>query len=214
MRVDDIREALEFAGVDPDQIKQFLGEVQVTGKEFNKPKNLRQRLEFDMDGQYTTKDGSVITPGDFINKDVAAIMEGYDRRMAGRIGLAKAGWEDLRALDAEVSTVLNSVVEHDAGAAKELIDNNIKHILGMPTGERVPDLFRSINILSTGTLLGMSGVYQLGDTVLMMQEYGIIRTMRALAGSAFGRDALALARSPEYGKRLRDVLEGESSVLS
>ena len=209
MRIDDIREALEFAGVDPDQIKQFLGEVQVTGKESNKPKNLRQRLEFDMDRQYTTKDGSVITPGDFINKDVAAIMEGYDRRMAGRIGLAKAGWEDLRALDAEVSTVLNSVVEHDAGAAKELIDNNIKHILGMPTGERVPDLFRSINILSTGTLLGMSGVYQLGDTVLMMQEYGIIRTMRALAGSAFGRDALALARSPEYGKRLRDVLEGE-----
>jgi len=207
MGYDEIREALEFSGIEPERIQSFLGEVQIAGSEANKPKNLKHRLDFDMTLPYTTQSGKTINPNMFVNKDVGHLMEGYGRRMAGRVGLAKAGFSDLRALDQEVAKALQEVTG-DARRAKELLDNNIKYLLGMPTGERVPDFFRSVNILSSATNLGNSGIFQLADTVLMMHEYGFGRTIKAMMQTKFGRDAFELARSPEYGKRLQDVLEG------
>ena len=207
MGFDDIRDALEHAGVSEEQIKQFLGEAQQAGKEANKPTNLRRRMDFDMTMPYITKQGRTINMDMFVRKDVASSMEGYGRRMAGRVGLAKAGYPDLRTLDADITKALQEVTG-DMKVARELVDNTIKHLLGMPTGERVPDLFRTINILSSATNLGNSGIFQLADSALVVQEYGLLKTIKALMNTKFGRNALELARSPEFGSRFKDVLEG------
>ncbi|AZF94959.1 internal virion protein with endolysin domain [Pectobacterium phage Phoria] len=211
MSYDDIESTLEALGASDPTITAFLDAVRGSGEQANKVRNLRPRAEFDMTAQYTTKSGDVISPNMFVNKDVMGLMEGYSRRMSGRIGLAKAGFPDLRdvvkAIDEATAEAVNPA------EALHIFDNTMNQILGYPTGENVPDILRSGSILGGALNLVNSGIMQLSDVAYSMQQFGFTKTMSALARTKFGRDALELAKSPDFGMRLQDVLEARH-VLS
>jgi len=211
MSYDDIENTLEALGATDDTIKAFVDSVRVSGNPQNKVRNLRGRAEFDMTAQYTTKSGDIISPSLFVNNDVMGLMEGYSRRMAGRVGLAKAGFPDLR-------DVVKAIDEASAEAvnpadALHAFDNTMNQLLGYPTGEDVPDLLRSASIVGGALNLANSGVYQLADMSLMLQQFGVTKTLKAFGSTAFGRNALDVAKSAEFGSRLRDVIEARH-VLS
>lgn len=208
---DDIEFAMRNAGIDEDQINQFLNTVQKAGEKSNTVRNLRQRVGFDMTAEYTTRSGDIIYPQMFVDKDVLGLMEGYSRNMSGRIGLAKAGFPDVRSL---ASAVDEAAAEGaDPRAARAMLDNTVNQLLGYPTGEDVPDILRSFAVASGAVQLANSGIYQLADTALMIKEFGITKVLRGLGSTQWGRDALALAQDSAYGARLRDVLEARN-VLS
>lgn len=211
MTGDDIEFAMRNAGIDEAQINQFLNTVQRSGEKSNTVRNLRDRADFDMTAEYTTRSGDVIYPQMFVDKDVLGLMEGYSRTMSGRIGLAKAGFPDVRSL---VGAVDNAAAEGvDPRAARATLDNTVNQLLGYPTGENIPDILRSFATISGSVQLANSGIYQLADTALMLKEFGIAKVLRAFSATAWGRDALKLAQDPNYGARLRDVLEARN-VLS
>lgn len=211
MSYDDIENTLEALGASDPTITAFLDAVKGSGEQANKVRNLRGRAEFDMTAQYTTKSGDVISPSMFVNNDVMGLMEGYSRRMSGRIGLAKAGFPDLRdvvkAIDEATAEAVNPA------EALHTFDNTMNQILGYPTGENVPDILRSGSILGGALNLVNSGIMQLSDIAYSMQQFGFTKTMGALTRTQFGRDALELAKSPDFGSRLQDVLEARH-VLS
>lgn len=211
MSDDDIEFAMRNAGIEEEQIQSFLNSAQAASKDANTVRNLRRRAQFDMTAEYTTKSGARIYPQLFVQKDVVGLMEGYTRTMSGRIGLAKAGYPDVKAIAAAVDDAVKTA--DDARVAKTTLDDTVNKLLGYPTGEDVPDILRSFSVLSGATALANSGVYQLADTALLMKEFGIAKVLRGMASTAYGRDALKLAQSAEYGSRLRDVLEARN-VLS
>lgn len=211
MTEDDIEFAMRNAGIEEDQIASFLRSADAAGKDSNTVRNLRRRAEFDMTADFTTKSGATINPQMFVQKDVVGLMEGYTRTMSGRIGLAKAGYPDVKAIAAAVDDAVKGAT--DARVAQTTLDDTVNKLLGYPTGEDVPDILRSFSVLSGATALANSGVYQLADIALLMKEFGIAKVLRGMASTAYGRDALKLAQDPTYGSRLRDVLEARN-VLS
>lgn len=211
MTEDDIEFAMRNAGIEEEQINSFLRSADAAGKDSNTVRNLRRRAEFDMTADFTTKSGATINPQMFVQKDVVGLMEGYTRTMSGRIGLAKAGYPDVKAIAAAVDDAVKGAT--DARVAQTTLDDTVNKLLGYPTGEDVPDILRSFSVLSGATALANSGVYQLADTALLMKEFGIAKVLRGMASTAYGRDALKLAQDPTYGSRLRDVLEARN-VLS
>lgn len=211
MSYNDIEEALVNAGVDEAAIKQFMGEVEISGNKQNVVRNLRHRAEFDMTADYTTKSGQLISPQMFVNTDTLGLMEGYSRRMSGRIGLARAGFPDVKSLAAAVDEAAAEAV--DTSGALKTLDNTVNQLLGYPTGEDVPDILRSLSVVGGAVNLANSGVYQLADAGLMLQQFGVTKVFKAMTRTKFGRDAMALAKDPEYGSRLADVLESRN-VLS
>lgn len=211
MSYDDIENTLEALGASDPTITAFLDAVKGSGEQANKVRNLRGRAEFDMTAQYTTKSGDMISPSMFVNNDVMGLMEGYSRRMSGRVGLAKAGFPDLR--DAVKAIDEASAEAQDPAAALHAFDNTMNQILGYPTGEDVPDILRSASIVGGALNLANSGVYQLADMSLMLQQFGITKTLKAFGSTAFGRNAMDVAKSAEFGSRLRDVIEARH-VLS
>ena len=211
MTDDDIEFAMRNAGIEEEQIQSFLRASEASGADANTVRNLRRRAEFDMTADYITKSGDSINPQMFVQKDVVGLMEGYTRTMSGRIGLARAGYADVKAIAAAVDDAVGTAT--DARVAKTTLDDTVNKLLGYPTGEDVPDILRSFSVLSGATALANSGIYQLADTALLMKEFGIAKVLRGMASTAYGRDALKLAQSAEYGSRLRDVLEARN-VLS
>lgn len=211
MANDDIEFAMRNAGIADDQINQFLNTVQRAGDKANTVRNLRERVDFDMTADYVTRSGDIIRPQMFVDKDVLGLMEGYSRTMSGRIGLARAGFTDVRSLAAAVDDAAAEAA--DPRAAKTTLDNAVNQLLGYPTGENVPDILRSFAVASGAVQLANSGIYQLADTALMVKEFGIAKVLRSLGSTEWGRSGLALAQDPTYGSRLRDVLEARN-VLS
>ena len=211
MTEDDIEFAMRNAGIEEEQINSFLRSANAAGKDSNTVRNLRRRAEFNMTEDYTTKSGAAINPQMFVQKDVVGLMEGYTRTMSGRVGLARAGYPDVKSIAAAVDDAVKTA--DDAKVAQTTLDDTVNKLLGYPTGEDVPDILRSFSVLSGATALANSGVYQLADTALLMKEFGIAKVLRGMASTAYGRDALTLAQSTEYGSRLRDVLEARN-VLS
>lgn len=207
----DIENTLEALGASDQSVKAFLDEVRIAGTDQNKVRNLRHRAEFDMTATHTTKSGKLISPSMFVNNDVMGLMEGYSRRMAGRVGLAEAGFPDLR--DAVKAIDEAAAEAQDPAAALHAFDNTMNQLLGYPTGEDVPDLLRSASIIGGALNLANSGIYQLADMALMLQRFGITKTLRAFGSTLFGRNAMDIAKSAEFGSRLRDVIEARH-VLS
>lgn len=211
MSDDDIEFAMRNAGIDEDSIARFLDTAAQAGADANTARNLRRRAEFDMTLDYQTRSGKLIHPEMFVNKDVLGLMEGYSRNMAGRIGLAQSGIGDLRAVAARVDEAVAEAA--DPQAARAVLDDTVNQVLGYRTGEDVPDILRSFAVLSGAVQLANSGVFQLADTAMVLQQFGITKTLRALGSTSWGRDGLALAQSAEYGSRLRDIIEARN-VLS
>ncbi|AKN21204.1 putative internal core protein [Pectobacterium phage Peat1] len=211
MSYDAIENTLEALGASDPTITAFLDAVKGSGEQANKVRNLRGRAEFDMTAQYTTKSGDMISPSMFVNNDVMGLMEGYSRRMSGRVGLAKAGFPDLR--DAVKAIDEAAAEAQDPAAALHAFDNTMNQILGYPTGEDVPDILRSASIIGGALNLANSGIYQLADMSLMLQQFGITKTLKAFGSTAFGRNAMDVAKSAEFGSRLQDVIEARH-VLS
>ena len=211
MSYDDIENTLEALGASDQTVKAFLDEVRISGTDQNKVRNLRHRAEFDMTATYNTKSGKLISPSMFVNNDVMGLMEGYSRRMAGRVGLAEAGFPDLR--DAVKAIDEAAAEAQNPAEALHAFDNTMNQLLGYPTGEDVPDLLRSASIVGGALNLANSGIYQLADMSLMLQQFGITKTLRAFGSTSFGRDAMDIAKSAEFGSRLQDVIEARH-VLS
>lgn len=211
MADDDIELAMRNAGIDEEQIQQFLYTVNRAGDDANTAKNLKRRAAFDMTADYMTASGKLIHPEMFVQKDVLGLMEGYSRSMAGRVGLARVGYTDLRGISKAVDEAAAEAA--DPQVARKLLDNTVNQLLGYPTGEDVPDILRSFSVASGAVQLANSGVFQLADTAMVIKQFGITKVLRALGSTAWGRDGLRLAQSNEYGSRLRDVLEARH-VLS
>lgn len=211
MDYDDIQDILENLSVDDKAITAFMDAVKVSGEGQNTARNLRGRADFDMTADYRTKSGQLISPQLFVNSDTMALMEGYGRRMSGRIGLARAGYPDIKQLIKDIDAA--ALESTDTALATKTMDDTVNQLLGMPTGEQVPDILRSLSVVGGAVNLANSGVYQIADAGLMLQQFGVVKTFKALTGTKFGRDAIELAKSPEYGARLQDVLEARN-VLS
>lgn len=211
MTDDDIEFAMRNAGIEEDQIRSFLESAKAAGKDSNTVRPLRRRAEFDMTADYVTKSGRLINPQMFVRKDVMGLMENYSRTMSGRIGLAKAGFPDVKSLAKAIDEA--AAEAEDPRAARALLDNTADKLLGYPTGEDVPDILRSFSVVSGSLQLANSGIYQLADAALMVKQFGVTKVLRGLGRTQWGRDGLKLAQSAEYGSRLRDVIEARH-VLS
>jgi len=208
MSDDDIEFAMRNAGIEEDQIASFLRTSQAAGADAGTIKNLKRRQDFDMTADFETASGQFINPQMFVAKDVMSLMEGYTRNTSGRIGLAKVGYADTKAIAAAVDDAIAGAT--DARVAKQTLDDTVNKILGYPTGENVPDIFRSFTILSGATALANSGIYQLADVTLMMKQFGMGKVLKAMSETSFTRDALKLAQDPMYGSRLRDIIEARN----
>lgn len=211
MTDDDIEFAMRNAGIEEEQIASFLRSANAAGADANTVRNLRRRADFDMTADYLTPSGISINPQMFVAKDVVGLMEGYTRNMSGRIGLAKAGYPDVKSIAAAVDDAVAGAT--DPRVAQLTLDDTVNKLLGYPTGENVPDIFRSFSVLSGATALANSGIYQLADTALLMKEFGIMKVLKGMSNTAYGRNALQLAQDPNFGKRLSDILEARN-VLS
>lgn len=208
MSDDDIEFAMRNAGIEEDQIASFMRTPQAAGADAGTIKNLKRRQDFDMTADHETASGAFINPQMFVQKDVMGLMEGYTRNTSGRIGLAQVGYADTKAIAAAVDDAIAGAT--DARVAKQTLDDTVNKILGYPTGENVPDIFRSFTILSGATALANSGIYQLADVTLLMKQFGVGKVLKAMSETAFTRDALKLAQDPMFGSRLKDILEARN----
>lgn len=205
---DEFIQMLMDNGVDIEQAQKILDDAtfnkQATGS--NPNKNLRKRNALDMQKEYLTPNGKYLKLSELVDSDVTKLMQQYNNRMSGRLGLHSAGYGDLKDLANDIDD-LRAKLPEDVEGWTNKVNDTVDSIMGYPPRGDTPDALLASGYLSNALMLKNSGLYQLTDLALTAKEFGMYRTVRAMMQSGLFKHAqIELGKDPSLHRRLHNVL--------
>lgn len=179
---------------------------QATGS--NSSRNLRKRNALDMQKEYESASGRSMRLADIQDSDVTKLMNQYNNRMAGRLGLHQVGYSDLKDLSNDID-ILRAKLTEDRDGWTTKVDDTIDSIMGYPPRGDTPDALLGSGYLSNALMLKNPALYQLTDLALSAKEFGMYRVVRAMMqGGLFRHARVELGNNATLHARLNNVLNG------
>lgn len=209
---DELFMAMREAGIDDAAIKQFMNvNVPSTGAT-GQAKNLRKRLRLNVSKEFVVDEstGETLRLLDVMDTRLMQNMHGYTNSMSGRVAFARRGINDLSVVEKQIQSVTADMLKRSEDSTKwaRAVDDTIDHILGFPVGTDIPELMRGASNVANTVMLKNSGLYQLTDMSIAMKEFGMTRTLRAMAETGLLRKADAVVKDSSTRERLHSILNG------
>lgn len=209
---DELFMAMRDAGIDDAAIKQFMDvNVPSTGAT-GQAKNLRKRLRLNVSKEFVVDEstGETMRLLDVMDTRLMQNMHSYTNSMSGRVAFARRGINDLSVVEKQIQSVTADMLKRGEDSSKwaRAIDDTIDYILGFPVGTDIPELMRGASNVANTVMLKNSGLYQLTDMSIAMKEFGMARTLRAMAETGLLRKADAVVKDTSTRDRLHSILNG------
>ncbi len=175
-------EMLKDAGVSATERAAIMDRITGNKNEVGKLSHAKNRNEIDLEGQITTKDGSVLRIVDLMDDDLNTSWQRYSRQMAGSAALARHGITNRSMRESVISAIQK---EQDALGEKaidgDLLRAMLTHFDGGPiSGYAFGKTNKGLGVgpalakrLTNLSLLGKLGITQLGETGASMAAVGL-----------------------------------------
>lgn len=207
---DELFMAMKDAGIDEADINKFLNVNVPTTGATGEAKHLRKRLRLNVSKEFVVDEaeGRTMRLLDVMDTRLMQNMQGYTNSMSGRVAFARAGVSDLSQIEKQIG----EVVQRSLGSGKDTtkwtkaVDDTIDHILGFPVGTDIPELMRGASNIANTVMLKNSGLYQLTDMSIAIKEFGLARTLRAMAETGLLRKADYVMKDADAVQRLHSIL--------
>lgn len=207
-----IRESLENANLSQVKIDSIMGKIEQKASDQGTVKYGKGRLNLDMDVE-VTMGGQVYRAADLIDRDLDRLMENYAGSISGRSALARAGMPGDSEIEAFIREYTKSVAGMGVRKTEELT-GQLRGVFGdftgnVPKEHQLGPLAQRAAGLTSATMLGFSGVYQLAEIATMAHRQGVAATMGELMRSAGGGMSKLLgmaSRDPDLASEMNTVL--------
>lgn len=207
-----IRESLEAAGVSEVKRNSIMGKIEQKASDQGTVKYGKGRLTLDMDVEVGIG-GQVYRVADLIDRDVDRLLENYAGSISGRSALARAGMPGDSEIEAFIREYTKTV-SHMGLAKTEELAGQLRGVFGdftgnVPKEHQLGPIAQRAAGLTSATMLGFSGVYQLAEVATIMHRQGVAATLGAMLDSAGGgfRKLLGQAASdPDLAAEMQTVL--------
>ena len=207
-----IRESLEEAGVSEVKRASIMGKIEQKASDQGTVKYGKGRLTLDMDVEINMG-GQVYRAADLIDRDLDRLMENYAGSISGRSALARVGM----AGDTEVEAFIREYTKivSPMGVRKtEELTGQLRGVFGdftgnVPKEHQLGPIAQRAAGLTSATMLGFSGVYQVAETATIAHRQGVAATMQEMFKS-WGRGFDTLLgqanKNPDLAHEMQTVL--------
>lgn len=207
-----IRESLEAAGVSEVKRASIMGKIEQKASDQGTVKYGKGRLSMDMDATFNVN-GTTYRAADLIDRDLDRLMENYAGSISGRSALARAGMPGDSEIEAFIREYTKSVA-HLGAAKTEELTGQLRGVFGdftgnVPKEHQLGPLAQRAAGLTSATMLGFSGVYQLAEIATIMHRQGVAATMGEMMRSFNGGMGKLLgmaAKDPDLAGEMQAVL--------
>lgn len=207
-----IRESLEAAGVSEVKRASIMGKIEQKASDQGTVKYGKGRLTLDMDVEVNVG-GQIYRAADLIDRDVSRLLENYAGSISGRSALAKVGM----AGDSEIEEFIREytkLVSHLGVRKTEELTGQLRGVFGdftgnVPKEHQLGPIAQRAAGLTSATMLGFSGVYQLAELATIAHRQGVAATMQEMFKS-WGRGFDTLLgqanKNPDLAHEMQTVL--------
>lgn len=207
-----IRESLEAAGVSQVKRDSIMGKIEQKASDQGTVKYGKGRLNLDMDVE-VTMGGQVYKASDLIDRDLDRLMENYSSSISGRSALARAGMPGDSEIEAFIRDYTKSVAGLGVRKTEELT-GQLRGVFGdftgnVPKEHQLGPIAQRAAGLTSATMLGFSGVYQLAEIATIAHRQGVAATMGEMMRTAGGGMAKLLGQArkdPDLAQEMQTVL--------
>ncbi len=209
----EVREILEASGISGDRLQRAMDVITGVVDEAGKIPSMKHRIDIDMAVTLPTKAGDVAIHT-LIDTDLNRLLDSYIDKTSGQAALARKGLVSISDIDKLRTELTHSIPDISAREkAVKLFDDSMNHLLGNPTGETIPAAFRNMQALTQMVGLGMSGIWQVAETSLVMARYGMLKTLNYTIAELPGFRGLydELRTNKAVASDLRNLLENNAS---
>ena len=178
-----IRESLEAAGVSEVKRASIMGKIEQKASDQGTVKYGKGRLTLDMDVEVNVG-GQVYRAADLIDRDLDRLMENYAGSISGRSALARAGMPG----DSEVEAFIREYTKLVSGLGvrkTEELTGQLRGVFGdftgnVPKEHQLGPIAQRAAGLTSATMLGFSGVYQMAELATIAHRQGVAATMQEM----------------------------------
>lgn len=207
-----IRESLEAAKLSQVKIDSIMGKIEQKASDQGTVKYGKGRLSLDMDVEINLN-GAVYKASDLIDRDLDRLMENYAGSMSGRSALAKVGMPGDSEVEAFIREYIKAV-SHTGQAKTEELTGQLRGVFGdftgnVPKEHQLGPIAQRAAGLTSATMLGFSGIYQLAEIATIAHRQGVAATMGEMVRSFNGGIGKLLgqaARDPDLADEMQAVL--------
>lgn len=202
LETDNIVEMMRASDVDEVMIESIKRRLDTVASEKSGVKYVKNRIPLDMTMKWTPADGGTpVSMADLINTDVSRLLENYQQAMAGRGALAKVGiGGDEQSIQSWMQQYFDVLNKQDLSKSqKDAMLEQMQHLIGDFTGVRPESAVLSptmsiLKAMATATMLGSTGVLQIGESSVIMARHGAMTSMRHI-----------LQKAPVIGKLMQEI---------
>lgn len=207
-----IRESLEAAGVSEVKRASIMGKIEQKASDQGTVKYGKGRLTLDMDVEVNVG-GQIYRAADLIDRDVSRLLENYAGSISGRSALAKVGM----AGDSEIEAFIRDytkLVSHLGVRKTEELTGQLRGVFGdftgnVPKEHQLGPIAQRAAGLTSATMLGFSGVYQVAETATIAHRQGVAATMQEMFeswGRGFDKLLGQANKNPDLAHEMQTVL--------
>lgn len=207
-----IRESLEAAGVSEVKRASIMGKIEQKASDQGTVKYGKGRLTLDMDVE-VNMGGQIYRAADLIDRDLGRLMENYAGSISGRSALARVGMPGDSEIEAFIREYTKNVAHLGIRKTEELT-GQLRGVFGdftgnVPKEHQLGPIAQRAAGLTSATMLGFSGVYQMAEMATIAHRQGVAATMQEMFKS-WGRGFDTLLgqanRNPDLAHEMQTVL--------
>lgn len=207
-----IRESLEAAGVSEVKRASIMGKIEQKASDQGTVKYGKGRLTLDMDVEINMG-GQVYRAADLIDRDLDRLMENYAGSISGRSALARVGMAGDTEVEAFIREYTKMVSPMGVRKTEELT-GQLRGVFGdftgnVPKEHQLGPIAQRAAGLTSATMLGFSGVYQMAEMATIAHRQGVAATMQEMFKS-WGRGFDTLLgqanKNPDLAHEMQTVL--------
>lgn len=206
-----LRDELKAGGMTTADIESALNILKVKNDEAGKAGFLKHRL--DLDYRATLRVGSEnVNIMDLIDSNVHTIVDTYVSQVATNSAFARAGLPGRSDVEALRKELLHSITDpKQREAAKELFDNTVAYMRGLPNGAKLNNNFRMMQAFGRTIALAWSGLWQTTEYSNIFAQYGLVKSAKYMMQEIPGFKQLLENPTRAEARSLNNVLAEHSS---
>jgi len=206
------RDLLVEEGVAGPRLERILDVMRQNTDDAGKAGFMKHRVDID----YRASDfinGKQVSLTDMLDNRMTTIVDQYLDGVSTQVAFARKGLRKASDIEDLRSELLHDIADPKARAqAKELFDNTINHMKGLPAGQSVNENMRLMSAYGRMIALANSGLWQATEYATMMKEYGLLKSLKYFTAEMPGFKGLmeTAATDKRTSQHLKDILTRHS----
>lgn len=206
------RDMLREEGIVGQRAERFLDVMRQQTDDTGKAGFLHHRVDLDYNVEATVG-GQKVRMTDLIDTRMTTIVDQYLDGVSTQVAFARKGLRKPSDIEDLRNELLHSIADPKAReAAKDLFDNTINHMKGLPSGQQVNGGMRLMSAYGRMIALANAGLWQVTEYASMMGEYGLLKTVKYAMAEMPGFKGLmeTAAKDRRVSRHLKDILSNHS----